>query len=97
MKVTVSKLQIKQAEEEATRLYTCGRLLWMAIETLDYAKMEGHYNKLPEEVKRRISGDIKLCKSDLEVLRKYVSELSEKKANRAKQLKKTREEQLSSE
>lgn len=93
-KVTVSKLQIAQAEQCVERLDNYTRLLDISIEILKFAKAESQYNQLPEEFKMVCRRDLEIIMADLKSLKNEAQETALLKAEKARDLRTTRSEQL---
>lgn len=93
-KVTVSKLQIAQAEQCVERLDKYVRMLDMSIEMLKFAKAESQYNQLPEEFKMVCRRDLEIVMADLKSLKDEAQEIALVKAEKASDLRMTRNKQL---
>ena len=93
-KVTVSKLQIAQAERCVERLDKYVRMLDVSIEMLKFAKAESQYNQLPEEFKRVCRRDLEIVMADLKSLKNEAQEIALLKAEKASDLRIARSEQL---
>lgn len=93
-KVTVSKLQIAQAEQCVERLDNYTRLLDISIEILKFAKAESQYNQLPEEFKMVCRRDLEIVMADLKSLKNEAQKTALLKAEKARDLRITRNEQL---
>lgn len=96
-KVTVSKLQIAQAEQCVERLDKYTRLLDVSIEILKFAKAESQYNQLPEEFKKDCRRDLEVVMADLASLKNEAQEVALVKAEKASDLRMTRNKQLGGE
>lgn len=96
-KVTVSKLQIAQAEQCVERLDNYTRLLDISIEILKFAKAESQYNQLPEGFKMDCRKDLEIVMADLKSLKNEAQEMALLKAEKARDLRITRSEQLGGE
>lgn len=92
--VTVSKLQIAQAEQCVERLDKYTRLLDMSIEMLMFAKAESQYNQLPEEFKMVCRRDLEIVMADLKSLKNDAQDMALLKAEKASDLRITRNKQL---
>lgn len=93
-KVTVSKLQIAQAEQCVERLDKYVRMLDVSIEMLKFAKAESQYNQLPEEFKMVCRRDLEIVMADLKSLKNEAQEIALLKAEKASDLRIARSEQL---
>lgn len=96
-KVTVSKLQIAQAEQCVERLDKYTRLLDVSIEILNFAKAESQYNQLPEEFKMDCRRDLEIIMTDLKSLKDEAQGMALVKAEKASDLRMTRSKQLGGE
>lgn len=96
-RVTVSKLQIAQAEQCVERLDKYTRLLDISIEMLKFAKAESQYNQLPEEFKKNCRRDLEIVMGDLMSLKNEAQEVALSKAEKASDLRITRNKQLGGE
>ncbi len=93
-KVTVSKLQIAQAEQCVERLDKYVRMLDVSIEMLKFAKAESQYNQLPEEFKMVCRRDLEIVMADLKSLKNEAQGMALAKAEKASDLRIARSEQL---
>ena len=96
-RVTVSKLQIAQAEQCVERLDKYVRMLDVSIEILKFAKAESQYNQLPEVFKMDCRRDLEIVIADLMSLKSEAQELALTKAEKAGDLRITRNKQLGGE
>lgn len=96
-KVTVSKLQIAQAEQCVERLDKYVRMLDVSIEMLKFAKAESQYNQLPEEFKMVCRRDLEIVMADLKSLKNEAQEMALAKAEKASDLRMMRNKQLGGE
>lgn len=96
-KVTVSKLQIAQAEQCVERLDKYTRLLDISIEILEFAKAASQYNRLPDGFKKDCRRDLGIVMADLISLKNEAQNVALMKAEKASDLRMMRNKQLGGE
>lgn len=93
-KVTVSKLQIAQAEECVARMDKYVKHLNVILTLCELAKPHAAYNQLPEDFKINQKKSLEVIAKDIKSMMSEASEVALNKAEKAVELRKKREAQL---